>query len=61
MMLLFFSVMHESTAQKYLAMDKSSSKRLRYYQGDEINVRLKRRRFFPQLAPLPPSPTLLFS
>jgi hypothetical protein len=45
-MMLSFLIIHQSTAQKYLAMDKSSSKRLRYYLGDEINVRLKDEDFF---------------
>ena len=40
----FFS--YHATAQKYLAMDKSGAKRLRFYVNDEINVRLKNEKSF---------------
>jgi hypothetical protein len=44
--LLSFFIMHESNAQKFLAMDKSGSKRLRFYANDEINVRFKNEKSF---------------
>jgi hypothetical protein len=44
--LLSFSIIHQSAAQKYLSAYKSNGKNLRYYQGNEINVRLKEEDFF---------------